>query len=124
VYQRVVIVGNLGRDVEMRYTPDGTPVASFSVATEAQKDKTVWWRVSTWRKTAEACNQFLRKGSRVLCEGTVSEPRVWQGRDGEHRASLELTAYTVKFLSSKGDAGATATAEQPAGDEGDEQIPF
>jgi single-strand DNA-binding protein len=70
MYQRLVLVGRLGRDPEMRYTPDGTPVTSFSVATDRrwtdasgqQQERTVWFRVTAWRRLAETCNQYLRKG--------------------------------------------------------------
>ena len=135
MYQKVIIVGNLGRDPEMRYTPDGTPVTSFSVATSRrwtdsngqQQERTVWFRVSAWRHLAETCNQFLTKGRQVLVEGELSEPRVWQGRDGEYRASLELTARNVKFLGGRGDMVAGPSAPADVEDEGgleEEEIPF
>ena len=77
MYQRLVLVGNLGRDPEMRYTPNGTAVTSLSVATSRkyttadgqQKEETVWFRVSVWGKQAEPCNQYLSKGRKVLVEG-------------------------------------------------------
>ncbi|MGC9359432.1 MAG: single-stranded DNA-binding protein [Anaerolineae bacterium] len=113
MYQKLIIIGNLGRDPEMRYTPDGTPVTSFSVATNKrwttsdgqQGERTVWFRVTAWRRLAETCSQYLTKGRQVLVEGELQEPQVWQGRDGEWRASLEVTAYTVKFLGGRGDTG-------------------
>jgi len=113
MYQKLIIAGNLGQDPEMRYTPDGTPVTSFSVATNKrwttsdgqQGERTVWFRVTAWRRLAETCSQYLTKGRQVLVEGELQEPRVWQGRDGEWRASLEVTASTVKFLGGRGDTG-------------------
>jgi len=135
MYQKLIIVGNLGRDPEMRYTPDGTPVTSFSVATNRQwtdangqvQKRTIWFRVSAWRRLAETCNQFLTKGRQVLVEGEIQPPRAWQGRDGEWRASLDVRAYTVKFLG--GRAGVApegpSTAEEPSSDVMDEEeIPF
>ena len=109
MYQSTTIVGRLGSDPEMRYTPNGTPVASFSVAVnkrwtgqdgEAQ-ERTTWFRVTAWRKLAETCAQHLSKGRLVLVEGDI-DASAWTGQDGQPRASLELTARTVKFLSPKG----------------------
>lgn len=135
MYQRLILIGRLGRDPEMRYTPDGTPVTSFSVATDRrwtdpngqQQQKTTWFRVTAWRKLAETCNQFLSKGRLVLVEGELSEPRTYQGRDGAWRASLDVRAFTVKFLEGRGEAGVPGVAgeegiEPPPVDE--EEIPF
>src|SRR5512142_152149 len=120
MYQRIVLVGNLGRDPEMRYTPNGTPVTSFSVATNRKytasdgqmKDETLWFRISVWGKQAETCNQYLTKGQKVLVEGSLvgdenGGPRVWVGQDGKPRASFEVRAQTVRFLGRRegGDSG-------------------
>ena len=107
MFQQVTIIGNLGRDPEMRYTQAGVEVCSFSVATsrswtgkDGQKnEKTVWFRITTWRKLAEICNQYLQKGNRVFITGEMEEPGAWTDAEGEARASLEVTAQTVKFLS-------------------------
>jgi single-strand DNA-binding protein len=144
MYQTVILAGNLGRDPEMRYTPSGQPVTSFSVATNRQYTnnsgetvkETIWFRVSVWGKMAETCNQYLKKGSKVLVEGRLTAdaatggPRIWNAQDGSPRASFEVNAQTVRFLSSRGETeggmggGAPASDEGsgPAGDEGD--IPF
>ena len=134
MYQKIIIVGNLGRDPEMRYTPDGTPVTNFSVATSRrwtdasgqQQERTVWFRVSAWRRLAETCNQYLSKGRQVLVEGDIQEPRVFQGRDGEWRASLDVRAWTVKFLGGRTDIAPRGDEEggesPPSVDE--EEIPF
>ena len=119
MYQKVVIVGNLGGDPEMRYTPSGQAVTNFSVATSRkwtgsdgnQQDETVWFRVSTWGKLAEVCNQYLSKGRQVMVEGRLRAdpetggPRIWTAQDGSSRASYELTALEVKFLGTRGDSG-------------------
>lgn len=119
MYQRLVLVGYLGRDPEMRYTPQGTPVTSFTVATNRrytttdgqQKEETLWFRVSVWGKQAEIANQYLSKGRRVLVEGSLigdenGGPRIWTDRDGKPRASFEVRANTVRFLESKREAAA------------------
>jgi len=144
MYQTIIIVGNVGRDPEMRYTPSGQAVTSFSVATNRQYTnnsgesvkETIWFRVSAWGKTGEVCNQYLKKGSKVLVEGRLTAdpatggPRVWTSQDGSTRASFEVSAQTVRFLSSRsetaepgmGEAAATDEGLGAVGDEGD--IPF
>ncbi|MCB0101100.1 MAG: single-stranded DNA-binding protein [Anaerolineales bacterium] len=118
MYHTLIIVGNLGKDPEMRYTPSGQAVTSFSVATSRQYTagngeqvkETVWFRVSAWGKTAEVCNQYLKKGSKVLVEGrltpdkTTGGPRIFTRGDGSAGSSFEVTAATVRFLSSRGEA--------------------
>jgi single-strand DNA-binding protein len=124
MYHTIIIVGNLGRDPEMRYTPAGQAVTSFSVATNRQYTtgsgeqvkETVWFRISAWGKQAEICNQYLKKGSKVLIEGRLTPdketggPRIWSGQDGKARASFEVTAQTVRFLSTRAEAGETPAA--------------
>ena len=85
MYSKIIIIGNLGRDPEMRFSPSGDPVTTFSVATSRRygdKDETTWFRVSVWGKQAESCNTYLSKGSKVLVEGRLkAEPNVpAQGR--------------------------------------------
>ena len=119
MYQKVIIVGNLGRDPEMRYMPDGTAVTSFSVATSRRwtdrnsgqpVDETTWFRVSVWGRQAETANQYLSKGSKVLVEGRMKPdpatgaPRIWTRQDGTAGASFELTAEVVRFLSGREDS--------------------
>jgi single-strand DNA-binding protein len=118
-YQKIVITGNLGRDPEMRYTPSGQAVTSFSVAvnesyTAANGEKvkrTIWFRVTAWGKQAEICNQYLKKGSLVLVDGRMTAdphtggPKIWTKQDGSAGASFEVSAATVRFLSTRGDAG-------------------
>jgi len=129
MYQKIIIVGRLGADPSLSYTADGTPVTSFSVATDRRwtdadgkaQSKTTWFRVSAWRKLAETCNEYLSKGRQVLVEGELGEPKPYQGRDGQWRASLDVTAQSVKFLGSKG--GSAEPASEPAADQ-TEDIPF
>lgn len=104
-YQKTVLVGNVGKAPEMRYTPSGSAVTSFSVAVNSQYNDTkvtTWFRISVWGKLAEVCNQYVTKGMKVLCEGELQPdketggPRVW---GDPARASFELNASTVRFLS-------------------------
>lgn len=133
MYQSLTIVGNLGNDPELRYTPDGTPVTKFSVAVNRRwttqeggtGEKTTWFRVTAWRKTAENVAQYLTKGSRVLVEGELDPdenggPRIWTGQDGKARASFEMTARTVRFLGSRGEGAARPL---PAGELPGEPLP-
>ncbi len=113
MYQKLMIVGRLGKDPEMRYTPAGQPVTTFSVATDRQYTdqagklvkETVWFRVQTWGKLAEICSNFLQKGKLVMAEGRLTVdpktggPRIWKGQDDLMHANLEMTASLVKFLS-------------------------
>jgi len=124
MYHTIIIVGNVGRDPEMRYTPAGQAVTSFSVATNRQYTtgngeqvkETIWFRISAWGKTGEVCNQYLKKGSKVLIEGRLTPdkatggPRIWSGQDGQSRASFEVTAQTVRFLSSRAESGEVPAA--------------
>lgn len=136
MYQKVTIVGNLGKDPEMRFTPSGQAVTSFSVATnrtytgsDGQRVKeTVWFRVSAWGKQAENCNNFLHKGSKVLIEGRLMAdpatggPRVFNRQDGTAGASFELTAMTVQFLDSRAESEQAGTED--VGTLSDDEIPF
>ena len=105
---RIMLIGNVGTDPEMRYTPSGVPVASFSLATSRfynapdgeKKQETEWFTVTTWRKQAESCNQFLNKGQRVYVEGRLRS-RTWEGQDGQRRFRNEVIADRVLFLDKK-----------------------
>jgi single-strand DNA-binding protein len=102
---RIMIIGNVGTDPEMRFTPSGTPVTSFRVATSRvyttsegeRKQETEWFTVVAWKKQAESCNQFLSKGQRVYVEGSL-RTRSWEGRDGQKRVTVEVIANRVLFL--------------------------
>jgi single-strand DNA-binding protein len=114
--QTIFLAGNLGRDPEVRYTPNGTAIARFSLASNErwtdqqgqQQERTVWWRVSVWGKKAEDISQYLKKGSQVFIEGRMDAdpetggPRLWTGRDGKTHASYEIIARTVEFTGRRG----------------------
>lgn len=143
MYQKIIIVGNLGNDPEMRYMPDGTAVTNFSVATNRRwtdgasgepREETTWFRVSVWRKQAETANQYLSRGSKVLVEGRLrpdpntGAPRLFTRQDGTVGASFEITADVIRFLSGREEAGYAGasggeySAAAPAQEE--DEIPF
>ena len=109
MFNKIIIIGNLGRDPEMRYTPSGNPVTTFSVATNRRyttregesRDETEWFRVDAWNRMAEITNQYLRKGSLVYIEGRFRS-RMYQGNDGQMRVSNDVTASEIKFLGGRG----------------------
>lgn len=140
MFQKVIIVGNLGRDPEMRYLPNGTAVTNFSVATSRrwtdqasgeQRDETAWFRVSVFGRQAEVANEYLAKGRQVLVEGRLipdpetGSPRVFTRQDGTAGASFEIRAFTVHFLGRREEVGFDVSGgdEGPSAEEEDE-IPF
>lgn len=102
---KIIVIGNLGRDPEMRFTPSGNPVTSFSVATSRryttsageQREETEWFTVVAWNKLAEQCNQFLTKGRLVYVEGRL-RAHTWDGQDGQKHFRNEIIANRVSFL--------------------------
>jgi single-strand DNA-binding protein len=138
MYQKLTIVGNLGRDPEMRYTPSGQAVTSFPVATNRtytgsdgnRVKETTWFRVSAWGKQAENCNNYLKKGSKVLIEGrlnsdpTTGGPKLFSRNDGTMGTSYEVTATTVQFLDSRNEAGGDAQLSDETQSQTDDEIPF
>jgi single-strand DNA-binding protein len=111
---KATLIGNLGADPEIRYTPNGTPFASFTVATtERWKDKdgnqqeaTEWHRIVSWRRLAEICAEYLHKGSRVYLEGKL-QTRKWQDQNGNNRYTTEIVAREMKMLTPRSaDSGA------------------
>jgi single-strand DNA-binding protein len=134
MYQQILIVGNLGRDPEMGYTPSGTPVTDLSVATNRKYTgsdgqpvkETTWFRVSVFGKQAEPCATYLKKGSPVLVEGRLTPdpatggPKVFTRKDGTNGAAFDLFATTVRFL--QGNAAASPAPAPTTSEE--ESIPF
>ncbi|OIP26188.1 MAG: single-stranded DNA-binding protein [Dehalococcoidia bacterium CG2_30_46_9] len=120
---KVMLIGNVGNDPEMRYTPGGNPVTSFSVATNRRytdsngetKEETEWFRVIAWRKLAESCNQFVTKGKRVYVEGRL-RTRNWEGQDGQKRVSVEVVANRVLFLDRRATVSVPEEGEIEPGD--------
>ena len=136
-FHTIVVVGRLGRDPEMRYSPSGDAVTSFSIATDRQYTdssgqrvkETIWFRVSVWGKQAESCNTYLKKGKMVLvegrlvCDGATGGPKIFKRQDGSSGASFEISVSTVRFLSPRTE-GEFEPGEAPVPEAGDEDIPF
>ena len=107
---KVIIIGRVGKDAEMKYTPSGQAVTKFSVAVSEsytngngeKVKKTTWLRITTWGKLAENCNQYVKKGMELYVEGRLEpdeqgNPRMWTNKDGTSKSSFEVTASTVQF---------------------------
>lgn len=107
---KVILVGRLGRDPELRYTTSGTPVANFSLATDEfwsdpngeRQRRTEWHNIVAWSKLAEICNQYLNKGKLVYVEGRL-QTREWDDRDGNKRRTTEVVASDMRMLGPKGE---------------------
>jgi len=114
---KVILIGRLGKDPEVKYTPSGAPVAKFSLATdEAFKDRsgeqqkrTEWHNIIAWNKLAEICGQYLTKGKQVYIEGSIRS-RQWEDQAGNKRTAYEIIARTMQMLGSKADSERTAAA--------------
>lgn len=109
---KVILVGNLGRDPELRYTQQGTAVANFSLATSesftkkdgSRDERTEWHRIVVWGRSAENCSQYLAKGRTVYIEGRL-QTREWENKEGQKQRTTEVVAQTVQFLGGKGEGG-------------------
>ena len=120
---KIIVIGNLGKDPEMRYTSNGQSVTSFSVAsnrkyttsTGEQREETDWFNVSAWGRLADTCNQYLTKGQQVYVEGRL-HLRSYEGRDGQTRWVNEISLTDVQFL---GRAGGPGGEESPYGGDQD-----
>ena len=139
-FNKIIVVGNLGRDPELRYTPQGTPVCSFTVATnEKRKDRTgetqdftTWFRITLWGRQAETASQYLTKGRPVYIEGRLRLEE-WTDRDGKQRYTLEVHATDMQFISGgRGEESAGVSASKTLSSErlspepnlSDDDIPF
>jgi single-strand DNA-binding protein len=129
---KMMVIGNLGTDPEMRYTPNGNAVTSFRIAVSRsytpkggeRRQETEWFRVVAWNQQAESCNQFLQKGKRVYVEGRLKSD-TWEGRDGQTRFTNEIIADRVLFLDRQ--PVATVPGDEAYGENtgvGDEDLPF
>jgi len=120
---KVILVGNLGRDPELRYTPGGQAVANFSLATTERfsnkagerQERTEWHRIVAWGRTGEICAQYLAKGRSVYVEGRI-QSREWEDKEGQKRTTTEIVANTVQFLGGRGEGGSSGSP--PSGDGG------
>jgi len=125
MYQQLILVGNLGKDTDSKFTANGQNACTFPMATSKTftgadgnpVTSVVWWRVTAWGKLAETCSKFLHKGSKVMVIGEIhadekGQPRMWQDKEGFMHTSFEVTALKVIFMTPKADD--TAAVEQPA----------
>jgi single-strand DNA-binding protein len=137
---KVILIGNLGRDPELRYTQNGQAVVNFTMATTEnwtnrngeREERTEWHRIVAWGRTAELCAQYLSKGRTVYVEGRL-QTREWEDREGQKRRTTEINAQTVQFLGPRGsgpgggesrDASASQAPEPSAASSSDDDIPF
>jgi single-strand DNA-binding protein len=125
---KIMLIGNLGRDPELQVTSDGTPVTKFSLAvsraynssTGERKEETEWFNIVAWRQLAETCEKYLHKGSKVYIEGRIQQ-RKYTDRDGIQRTSVEVVASDMEMLTPK---SATVGAGSYAGNNSDNDDPF
>ena len=140
-FNKIILIGNLGRDPELRYTPQGTPVCAFTMATNERRrdkageyqDSTTWFRVTLWGRQAETASQYLTKGRPVYIEGRL-RVEDWTDRDGRARYTLEVHATDMQFIGGGGRGEETTSAPRgesapspnsPSQPEiGDDDIPF
>lgn len=148
---KVILIGNLGSDPEVRYTPDGVPVANFNLATSEswndrntgeRQDRTEWHRLVLWRKLAEIAGQYLKKGAKIYVEGKL-QTRSWDDQSGQKRYTTEVVVSDMQMLDSRGEGGgsggqdagynpvgaaqpppAQPAAPSPAGGGDDDDLPF
>lgn len=129
---KVMVIGNVGRDPEMRYTPNGAAVTSFSVAANRrwttpegeQREETEWFNVVMWNKLAETANRYVTKGSKVYIEGRL-QTRSWEGQDGQKRYKTEVIAQNLILLDSRSKASGASSEEAHFPEDIDpEEIPF
>ncbi len=126
---KVILIGRLGADPEMRYTADGTPVAVFRIATtETRKnkdgtrvDQTEWHRIVAWRKLGEIAGEYLKKGKLVYIEGKI-QSREFEGRDGVKRRTFEIVANNMKMLGGQGSSSPDDRRTSPAGQPDDDFV--
>ncbi len=118
---KVILVGRLGKDPEVRYMPDGTMITNFNLATDLKwkdkngewVDKTEWHKIVTYRKLAEICGKYLNKGKLVYVEGRI-QTRSWEDKEGAKRYTTEIIATDMKMLDSKGQRSADGSSEEPS----------
>ena len=131
---KVILIGHLGRDPELKFTPSGVAVANFSIATsETWKDKntgekqesTEWHRIVAWKRLAEICGEYLKKGSQVYIEGSL-QTRSWEDKEGTKRYTTEILAHKMQMLGSKGGRGGGYGHQEPPANipDDDSDIPF
>ena len=128
---KAILIGNLGADPELRYTPSGRPVATFRIATTdvwtdangERQERTEWHRIVAWDRLAEICGEYLRKGSKVYIEGRI-QTRTWEDQNGIQRYTTEIVARDMRMLDASPAAPEETSGEEPPVVEGEEDLPF
>jgi single-strand DNA-binding protein len=128
---KVILIGNLGRDPELRYLPSGGPVVKFTLATNfrwkdregQQQERTDWHNIVAFGRQAEVCNEYLKKGSQVYVEGRI-QTRSWEDKDGNKKYMTEIVAQSVRMLGRKGEPEAEVPEEVGETKTEDEDLPF
>lgn len=134
---KVILIGNLGSDPELKYTPEGVPVVNFSLATSeswnnregTRQERTEWHRIVMWRKLAEIAGKYLRKGSKIYVEGKL-QTRSWDDQNGQKRYTTEVVANEMQMLDARGEGSGPPAAEPgappdyPPPDKQDDDLPF
>ena len=116
---KVILIGNLGSDPELKYTPDGVPVANFSLATNEswndkdgqRQERTEWHRLVLWRRQAEVAQQYLKKGSKIYVEGRL-QTRSWDDQSGQKRYTTEIVVNDMQMLDSRGEGGGSGYGDE------------
>ena len=132
MFQQTTLIGYVGNDPEMRYTPSGIPVTSFSLATSKKwtgqdgqpQEQTVWWRVQCWQKSAEVAAKYVVKGKLLMVQGEVGAPNAYIDREGKARASLEVRANLIKFLGGKDGSQSGGVVASEGESVHEEEVPF
>jgi single-strand DNA-binding protein len=128
---KVILIGNLGKDPDLRYLPSGDPVAKFTLATNSRwkdkegqwQDRTDWHNIVVFRRQAEICNEYLKKGSPVYIEGRIQN-RSWEDKDGNKKYMTEIVARSVRMLGRKGEPEEEVPEEVGETKTEDEDLPF
>ena len=127
---KVILIGRLGKDPEVKYTPSGAPVAKFTLATDEvfkdrageQQRRTEWHTIVAWNKLAEICGQYLTKGKQVYVEGSIRS-RQWEDQSGNKRTAYDIIARDMKMLGSKSDSDRSIPGREPVAPTGAEAAP-
>lgn len=135
MYQQITLIGNIGKDPEMRYTPSGHAFTNLQLAVSRRwtredgqmQEKTNWFNVTLWRRQAEVASQYLSKGNRVLIVGEIDGARSYTDREGNPRAAIDITGHSFRILESRAnghDSEQTAPEVETATDAAEEPLPF
>jgi single-strand DNA-binding protein len=129
---KIMLIGNLGRDPELNYTPSGTAVTKFSLADSRrwrdkqsgeQREETTWFNIVAWNQLAETCNQYLHKGSKVFIEGRMAS-RKYTDKDGNERVAWDVTALDMQMLDPKGQGQGSSSGSGYGDDMTADEVPF